>query len=253
MFSPEFVNRIDAVITYQPLNSESIRRVLDNQIEELQHHVNARLGRRCFSIELAQSAKEFLLKRGVSAEYGARELKRAVYRHLTQPLATMVAENRVPPGFSVLVQAADDSDKLNFEIHAGNALPSGRQKPALLIVDDNKSLLKFLRAVTSNEGWDLVTATSLQGALREAKKQDFDVALIDYMLPDGDGVALSRNLQTMMPSLKLVLMTGGGEMAFPQNGGLAHVPVIQKPFAIDELLDLLRSRFQVAQPASASA
>jgi ATP-dependent Clp protease ATP-binding subunit ClpA/CheY-like chemotaxis protein len=252
MFSPEFVNRIDAVITYQPLSSESIRRVLDNQVEELQHHVNCRLGRRCFSIELAQSAKEFLLKRGVSAEYGARELKRAVYRHLTQPLASMVAENCVSPGSLVMVQAAEASDTLDFEIQAGNPLPSERQKPALLIVDDNKTLLKFLRAVTSNEGWELVTATSAQGALREAKKRGFDVALIDYMLPDGDGVALSKKLQAMMPSLKLMLMTGGGGMAFSQNSGMAHVPVIQKPFAIDDLLNLLRSRFQAAEPASAS-
>jgi ATP-dependent Clp protease ATP-binding subunit ClpA/ActR/RegA family two-component response regulator len=253
MFSPEFVNRIDAVITYQPLSSESISRVLDNQIEELQHHVNSRLGARCFSIELTDAAREFLLSRGVSAEYGARELKRTVYRHLTQPLATMVAENQVPSGSSVIVHANADNEVLKFQVRAGDSTVSGKTKPVLLIVDDNETLLKYLRAVTSNEGWELMTATSAVAAIQEAEKRSFDVALIDYMLPDLDGAALSKKLQEMLPSIKLVLMTGGGEMVFSQQSGLAHVPVIQKPFVVDDLLNLLRNQFGEESSEAASA
>src|SRR3989440_3728323 len=74
-FSPEFINRIDAVVTYQPLDSESIEAILDNDIKMLQGHVNSRLGESCFAIEVLPEARKFLLERGVSEEYGARELK----------------------------------------------------------------------------------------------------------------------------------------------------------------------------------
>lgn len=157
--------------------------------------MNSRFGNSCFSIELAESAKQFLRGRGVSAEYGARELKRTVYRYLTQPLATMVAENRVPAGSSAMVEAGPD-DNLHFEVDTRNSEP---QRPTVLIVDDNKPLLKFLRAVTSNEGWEIVTATSAEKTLKEAETRAINVALIDYMLPDLDGVSLSKKLRTWMP------------------------------------------------------
>src|ERR1044071_4333339 len=48
-FSPEFVNRIDCIITYQPLTPESLAAILDHQIDDLQNHVNTRLGSRCFT------------------------------------------------------------------------------------------------------------------------------------------------------------------------------------------------------------
>src|SRR5215831_11569213 len=68
-FSPEFVNRIDCVITYQPLTPESLAAILDHQIEDLQDHVNTRLGSRCFGIEVPFESRQFLLKKGTSAEY----------------------------------------------------------------------------------------------------------------------------------------------------------------------------------------
>src|SRR5438045_2504498 len=84
-FSPEFVNRIDSVITYQPLDSESLSAILDHQIRNLQNHVNNRLGQRCFTIDVPKASREFLLKAGTTAQYGARELNRTIHRQLTQP------------------------------------------------------------------------------------------------------------------------------------------------------------------------
>lgn len=89
--------------------------------------------------------------------------------------------------------------------------------------------------------------------MKEVETRTVDVALIDYMLPDLDGVALAKKLQAMIPSLRLVLMTGGGEMAFSQQSGLAHVPVLPKPFTKDDLLNLLKSQFQARETSSASA
>jgi len=50
-FSPEFINRVDSIITYQPLSTEALALILDQQIADLQNHVNTRLGERSFTLE----------------------------------------------------------------------------------------------------------------------------------------------------------------------------------------------------------
>src|SRR5215472_12719723 len=113
-FSPEFVNRIDCIITYQPLTPESLSAILDKQISDLQGHVNTRLGSRSFTLEVPFATRQFLLEKGTSPEYGSRELNRTIHRQLTQPLATLVASNQVAPGARVLVEVADNREKLNI-------------------------------------------------------------------------------------------------------------------------------------------
>src|ERR1700722_19685672 len=102
-FSPEFVNRIDSVITYQPLTAASLSAIVDHQITDLQAHVNTRLGNRCFTIEVPFETRQWLIEKGTSQEYGARELNRTIHRHLTQPLATMVATGGIDTGARVRV------------------------------------------------------------------------------------------------------------------------------------------------------
>src|SRR3954465_5188105 len=70
-FSPEFVNRIDAVITYQPLDAAALSQILDTHIAELQMHVHTRLGERSFDVEVSEPARRLLLEKGASQEYGA--------------------------------------------------------------------------------------------------------------------------------------------------------------------------------------
>ncbi len=113
-FAPEFVNRIDAVITYRPLNTASLRVIVDQQIAELEHHIENRLAERAFELLVAKEAREFLLEKGTSAEYGARELKRTILRHLTQPLAAMVAGGKIEAGAEVRV--AVDGDRLEIAV-----------------------------------------------------------------------------------------------------------------------------------------
>jgi ATP-dependent Clp protease ATP-binding subunit ClpA len=114
-FSPEFVNRIDAVITYQPLGAKALATIVDQQIEALEQHIAHRLMERAFGIEVSDSARAFLLRKGTSDEYGARELKRVILRHLTQPLAAMVAKGSVLPGDVVLVEGAGEGLILKVE------------------------------------------------------------------------------------------------------------------------------------------
>ena len=104
-FAPEFINRIDNVITYQPLDAEAIANIVDMQIAALEQHIENRLEERAFGLDVTAAARAFLLNKGTSAEYGARELKRTILRELTQPLAAMVANGEVPPECVLRVDA----------------------------------------------------------------------------------------------------------------------------------------------------
>jgi len=114
-FSPEFVNRIDAVVTYQPLSQQALVAIMEHQLADLQQHINKRLGPRAFRIATTRAARAFLLRLGTSTEYGARELKRTVLRHITQPLAALVAAARIEPGTRVTIDVDSDGESLRIQ------------------------------------------------------------------------------------------------------------------------------------------
>ena len=111
-FSPEFMNRIDAVVTYQPLSQEALAAILDNHIQELQEHLDRRLGLNTFRLEVPARTRRFLLERGTSREYGARELKRTIQRQLIQPLASLIAAGDIAPGAHIRADLIPRKDKL---------------------------------------------------------------------------------------------------------------------------------------------
>ena len=102
-FSPEFLNRIDATVTYRPLSKEAMAAILEQQLAALQQLVDLRLGTRTVLLRYTAECRDFLLKQGISAEYGARELKRTVHRWVLQPLASLVIQKRIPAGRRVEV------------------------------------------------------------------------------------------------------------------------------------------------------
>ncbi|HTW64897.1 MAG TPA: AAA family ATPase [Bryobacteraceae bacterium] len=111
-FSPEFLNRIDAVVTYRPLDSAALSAILNQHIDDLQAHIHRRLGEQAFRIEVPARSRKFLLERGASAEYGARELKRTLHSHLVQPLASLVACGEIQAGAHVRAELASCKEKL---------------------------------------------------------------------------------------------------------------------------------------------
>jgi ATP-dependent Clp protease ATP-binding subunit ClpA len=115
-FSPEFINRIDSVITYQPLDEAAIDTILDQQITALERHINTRLEEDAFDLEVTREARQVLRKRGISKEYGARELKRTILRMVTQPLAALVEQGFVPPGCAVIVDRKPATDELQLTV-----------------------------------------------------------------------------------------------------------------------------------------
>lgn len=115
-FAPEFLNRVDAIVTFQPLGPRELRVILDQQVELIQHHIMNSLGNAAFYLNVSDAARSFLLNRGTSTEFGAREIRRTLHRYLTHPLAALVSEGRVPPGSSIV--ALPKGDALTFRVAA---------------------------------------------------------------------------------------------------------------------------------------
>jgi ATP-dependent Clp protease ATP-binding subunit ClpA/CheY-like chemotaxis protein len=243
MYSPEFVNRIDCVITYQPLDKDSFQQILNQQIEDLQRHVNTRLGGRCFNIEISEESREFLLQKGTSPEYGARELKRTIHRHVTQPLATMVIKGKIEPGALVKLELATDREGLKFEVtDSGVTLPA--RPTTILIVDDSSELLHLLSIrLQTGTAWRILTAETVSDAEASAAVDPPDLSLLDFMLPDGDGVRLGVGLRRRFPQMQCIVMSGA-ELP-PEEQEICRqydFPTVQKPFLADYITHLIRAR-----------
>jgi len=121
-FPPEFINRIDAVVTYQPLSQEALAAILDQHVRELQEHLDKRLGLNTFHLEIPARTRRFLLEQGTSTAYGARELKRTMQRQVVQPLASLIAAGDVSPGVHIRVDLNPRKDKLLLKTVAEDSL-----------------------------------------------------------------------------------------------------------------------------------
>ena len=240
-FSPEFVNRIDAVITYRPLGNESLVAILEQHVVELQRHVQSRLGSRSFDIDVAPAARFFMLEKGTSMEYGARELRRIIHLHLTQPLAAMVANGEITPGAQVTVDLHEDGEYLTLLAVGGAPLPAVPPS-TVLTIDDNDAVLGCLSRVLSDEGHRVLVGSTVEDALRQIEEEVPDVLVVDHILPDGDGVDLAVSLLKKHPDTRAVVMSGTAldeeEMLLCQR---YDIPFLQKPFVAEELLSALEA------------
>lgn len=95
-FSPEFVNRIDEMITFNPLSKADVERILDLEMERIRQHISQKLGPSSFNVILSANATAELIRLGVSVEFGARNLKRALLRKVLQPIAALILRNPGP-------------------------------------------------------------------------------------------------------------------------------------------------------------
>ena len=241
-FSPEFVNRMDAIVTFQLLDEPSLEKILDHDIRDMQEHVNSRLGDRCFTIDVSPESREFLLRKGGSREYGARELKRTLHRELTQPLATMVAREEVPPGSRVAVLLSEDGKSL---VLRPTVVPTQTRIDSILIVDDNRDLLNLIATLLTQAGWKPLTAQTARHARRLFTERRPQAALLDYMLDDEntDGIQLASELRTTVPDTQVIIMTGGG--LGPEDVAICNecdFNILFKPFLAVDVLNLLQGR-----------
>ncbi len=108
-FRPEFVNRIDEIVTFEPLTKDQIGEIVELQLRRLRE----RLAERGIELELTDNAKELLVEEGWDPAFGARPLKRAIQRLLENPLALQLLEGRVADGDRVTAYA--DQGEIVFE------------------------------------------------------------------------------------------------------------------------------------------
>jgi ATP-dependent Clp protease ATP-binding subunit ClpA len=125
-FPPEFVNRLDAVVTYRPLDVSTLGVILDHQLAGLQEMILRRLGANAFSLEVSEESRQFLLEKGTSPQFGARELKRTLHKHIVQPVASLIVNGEIPPGSTVGVTREPDGRGLNVSL----SRPRPRRAPA---------------------------------------------------------------------------------------------------------------------------
>ena len=117
-FRPEFLNRLDEIVEFEPLSREQIAEIVDLQLERLR----ARLAERGIRLELTDESKELLAEQGWDPTYGARPLKRAIQRSLENPLALRLLEGEFADGDTIRVDVADG--ELSFEkAAAADAVP----------------------------------------------------------------------------------------------------------------------------------
>jgi len=115
VFNPEFLNRIDDVIVFHPLDKDNIFDIIDIMSEDLFDRAEE-LG---LELEFDQHAKEFLTDKGFDPKYGARPLRRALQKYVEDPMAEDILHDELGEGDTVLITHEDDDEELSFEIQHG--------------------------------------------------------------------------------------------------------------------------------------
>jgi len=114
-FTPEFVNRLDKIVVFNPLGTTELREILDIELGMVQQRVfSSPDPARHFVFRVTGPAKELLLKEGTDLKYGARHLKRAIERLLVQPLSNLIATGQIRGGDLVRVDCEEASEGLLF-------------------------------------------------------------------------------------------------------------------------------------------
>jgi ATP-dependent Clp protease ATP-binding subunit ClpB len=103
-FRPEFVNRIDEIVVFDPLGREEIGQIVDIQLRALRR----RLDERGLTIELTDEARSYLANKGYEPAFGARPLKRLIQREIQDPLAMKLLAGEIRDGDTVTIDAGAD-------------------------------------------------------------------------------------------------------------------------------------------------
>ena len=113
-FTPEFINRLDKIVTFQPLGTDQLRRILDIELNMVQQRIFNTSPERSFVFKTTDSAKDFLLTEGTDLKYGARHLKRAIERLLVQPMSNLIATDQVRAGDWIRVDFNEGAKQVTF-------------------------------------------------------------------------------------------------------------------------------------------
>src|SRR5215210_2565513 len=112
-FRPEFLNRIDEIIVFEPLTKEDVLQIVDIMLGRLNKHLESQR----IAVEVTQAAKEFLAEEGYDPKFGARPLARAIRRFIENPMSGRIIGGEFDPDDTVVVdRKGDGRDELTFEV-----------------------------------------------------------------------------------------------------------------------------------------
>ena len=109
-FAPEFLNRLDEIITFDQLSLEAITKIVDIELKGLYERVEA-IG---YKLVVEDDAKTFLASKGYDVQFGARPLKRAIQNHLEDGLSELIVAEELQPGDTVNVSVDKEKDELSI-------------------------------------------------------------------------------------------------------------------------------------------
>ena len=109
-FSPEFLNRLDEIITFDQLDLDAIKRIIDIELSGLYK----RIGDLGYTIELSDKAKQFVAEKGYDVQFGARPLKRAIQNYIEDGISELIVNGDIAAGTTIRIDKEDDKDELTF-------------------------------------------------------------------------------------------------------------------------------------------
>ncbi|NCF90178.1 MAG: AAA domain-containing protein [Verrucomicrobiaceae bacterium] len=112
VFKPEFLNRLDEKIVFHTLEKPALIKIVELEVGK----VTERLKERKIDISLDQTALDYLIEEGYDPAYGARPMRRAVERHMEDPLAELLLRGEVGEGDTIVAKRIDEEKKLQFDV-----------------------------------------------------------------------------------------------------------------------------------------
>ena len=109
-FSPEFLNRLDEIITFDQLDLDAIKRIIDIELRGLYQ----RIGDLGYSLEMSDDAKEFVATKGYDVQFGARPLKRAIQNYVEDGVCERIVNGEIEPGSVIHITKSADKEELSF-------------------------------------------------------------------------------------------------------------------------------------------
>ena len=109
-FSPEFLNRLDEIITFDQLDLDAIKQIIDIELKELYKRIE-QIG---YKVDLSEEAKEFVATKGYDVQFGARPLKRAIQNYIEDGISDLIVNGDLPLGSTIHITKMEDKEELAF-------------------------------------------------------------------------------------------------------------------------------------------
>ena len=110
-FSPEFLNRLDEIITFDQLDLDAIKRIIDIELKGLYQRIE-QIG---YKVALSDEAKEFVATKGYDVQFGARPLKRAIQNYIEDGISDMIVNGNLPLGSTIHITKQEGKEELSFK------------------------------------------------------------------------------------------------------------------------------------------